>query len=261
MKLKQVSWSLVEEVTLGSRVGVSNESIMLVLGLAASVLGRWTCEVVFSSFLTSFLVLSSWLLDEVIRRLTIDIVLNSLGFATLLTLLWLDIALIHTQVMSSVWMVQARGIDGVVRDLGELFLFLLFLEFTLFLFSTLKGFLLSSLQVSLLDSLLNSVWSLNEIDDVHNDVTNDQENKRHHKGNTSTILDFLLWSSIGENKDGNDQGGVKSLIGEHIRIDTWSLVWLASNHVQDVSMGTHQDEDILQEDESTLNWKGQQHGG
>lgn len=102
--------------------------------------------------------------------------------------------------------IDGGHVHGLVRDLGELFLLLLFLELTLFLFGTFKGFLLGTLQSRLLDGLLQAGGSLPELPDVHDEVGNDKQDQRDDKSDTSAELDGHLGRSVREDEDGNDEG-------------------------------------------------------
>lgn len=141
---------------------------------------------------------------------------------------------------------------GLIGKSSELFLFLLLLESSLLLFSFFKGFLLSTLELGLADSLLDVFTTEVHLRHVHDQVGQDQEDQRTHEGYSSTDLDVKLGGGIGEDENSDNEGGVEGLVGEHIGVVARSLVGLAGHNVEDVGVGTHENEHVLQKDEGIL---------
>ena len=91
--------------------------------------------------------------------------------------------------LSRVGLVDGRHVHGLVRDLGELLLFLLFLELALLFLSSLEGLLFGTLERCLLDGLLDLGGSLPEVVDVHDQVGEYEQDQRDNKCYTGAELD------------------------------------------------------------------------
>jgi len=154
-----------------------------------------------------------------------------------------------------------RHVGGVLWESGELLFFLLLSLSSFLLFFLLHEFLLSSLELGLSDLLLESISTLVDHDNNHQEVCEDKQEDRCHQYNTSSELDVQFWGGIREDEDSNDQSRVEGLVGQHVVVEQWGLVWLDSDQVQHIGVGRHQDEHILQEDEGVVNWHGKQHCG
>jgi len=145
------------------------------------------------------------------------------------------------------------GTSSFIRESSELFLFLLLLESSLLLLSFFEGFLLGTFELRFTDSLLDVITSEIHLRDVHDQVGQDKEDKRTHESNSSSDLNVKLRGSIREDENSNNESGVESLICENVGVVARSLVGLAGHNVEDVSMRTHEDEHVLQENEGVLN--------
>jgi len=150
------------------------------------------------------------------------------------------------------------GTSSFVGESGEFFLFLLLLKSSLLLLSFFEGLFLGTLELGFTDGLLDVLTSEVHLGDVHDEVGQDKEDQRTHESDSSSDLNVKLRGSIGEDENSNNQGGVEGLIGEDVGVVARSLVGLARHNVEDVSVRTHEDEHVLQEDEGVLNGEGQE---
>ena len=107
--------------------------------------------------------------------------------------------------LSGVGGVHGGHVHGLVGDLGELLLFLLFLQLALFLLGTLQGFLFGALKSGLLDFFLQTHGTLVQVVDVHQNIGGHEQDERDNEGYTSTELDGHLGRRIREDEDGDDQ--------------------------------------------------------
>jgi len=225
-----------------------SEIILLVLVLGASSLGV-TCT-------------------EVSGLETTNIAVNEAVIITLLLaslLAALNVELGEGGVtLSSVVVVglgETVGTTGFIGKSGELFFFLLLLESSLLLLSFFEGFFLSTLELGLTDGLLDVLTSEVHLRDVHDQVGENEQNQGTHQGDSSTDLDVKFGSGVREDENSNNESRVEGLIGEHVGVVARGLVGLAGHNVEDIGVRAHEDEHVLQEDESVLDGEGQEEGG
>ena len=147
--------------------------LLPLLGLGWSIDGTLGEVILPILVLVSAALLAGGLLEVFLSYTTdtslVDVVLHSLllVLATLLGLVQLGHSVV---LLSRIGGIDRGHVHGLVRDLGELFLLLLFLKLALFLFGALKSFLLSSFQCRFLDLLLQLFWALPQVVDVHKQV-------------------------------------------------------------------------------------------
>jgi general stress protein YciG len=112
----------------------------------------------------------------------------------------------------------------------------------------------------LLNVFLHLVTASEDDDNNHASVGEDEQVDGTDKNNTCSEFNAKFWGSIREDENGNDECGVEGLVGKHIVVQKWGLIWLDSDQVEHICVGRHQDEDVLQEDERVVNWHGQETG-
>jgi hypothetical protein len=112
----------------------------------------------------------------------------------------------------------------------------------------------------LLNVFLHLVTASEDDDNNHASVGEDEQVDGTDKNNTCSEFNAKFWGSIREDENGNDECGVEGLVGKHIVVQKWGLIWLDSDQVEHICVGRHQDEDVLQEDERVVNWHRQETG-
>lgn len=132
--------------------------LILILVLSSLLFGRRLGEVVLADAANASFI------DIVLIALLLVLTLPLLGAADLRDVTRVALGGVSIGIM------DGRHAERLVRNLGELFLFLLFLELAFFLLCALQCLLLSTLQSGLLDRLLDLLGSLPEVVNVHDDV-------------------------------------------------------------------------------------------